>query len=68
MAKRNHKSVVDQTIERIYYKHCSGMQISVMRIPELYRLAKLQLEGGMSEERVGEWMIAFVKGESTNAH
>jgi hypothetical protein len=62
MAKRNKPDMLDQTVERIYGTYCSGMQISVLRIPELFRLSRALLIGGATDETVGQWMINFVNG------
>ena len=51
----------DKLIEKIYYAHCSGMQINIMRIPKLYAMARNMLDQGASEPEVGAGMVAFIQ-------
>jgi len=57
------KSTIDQAIERIYAKHCSGMQIVMTRIPELWRNSKALLIDGTPEDVVGQYMVDFINGK-----
>lgn len=72
------EKVEDKLIDRVYRERCSGMQISVMRIPELFRLARLMLRedpslrgscttvGGThytTEQMLGDFMVKFVERE-----
>ena len=51
----------DQIIEQIYRKSCSGMQISVLRIPELFRMAGKMVDEDKSYDEIGQAMVAFVQ-------
>lgn len=53
----------DREIERIYKTHCSGMQINMMRIPELFRKARGMLASGATFTEIGAFMVAFVNAE-----
>lgn len=61
---RNRTSAEDRKINALYLKHCQGMQISVMRIPELFRMARAKLQAGESEETIGAAMVEFVKASA----
>jgi hypothetical protein len=51
----------DKLIEKIYYAHCSGMQINIMRISKLFAMARNMLDQGASEPEVGAGMVAFIQ-------
>jgi len=64
MAYRNNQvKREDQIIDRIYRLHCSGMQISIMRIPRLFEMARLMLREGATHDAVGRAMVKFVNTE-----
>jgi hypothetical protein len=53
----------DKLIESIYRQHCSGMQISILRIPELFRMARKMLDAGATDQEVGRAMVDFVNAD-----
>lgn len=66
MAKRR-ISAEDRKIEQLYGKHCSGMQISVMKIPDLFRMARAKLQAGESDDSIAAAMVEFVKASALAA-
>jgi hypothetical protein len=54
---------MDRLIDQIYRERCSGMQISVMRIPALFRMARTAIQAGETRDQVGDRMVAFVEQE-----
>jgi hypothetical protein len=63
MRGKSRQTPEDRQIARIYYDRCSGMQISVMRIPALFNEARLRLRAGHSEQTIGDWMVEFLEAE-----
>ena len=57
------KKQIDRMIGQLYSEYCSGMQISVMRIPDLFKLARGWIEKGATRQEVGARMIQFVSQE-----
>jgi hypothetical protein len=51
----------DQVIEYLYQKYCSGMQISILRIPVLFAMARKLIIDGKTHQEVGEAMVKFVQ-------
>lgn len=62
-AERALERAEDKVIDALYREHCSGMQISVMRIPALFKMARAMLRAGTARSAIGEAMVAFVKGD-----
>lgn len=54
----------DRVIEQIYRQHCHGMQLTITRVPALFRMAGVALRNGESHDEVGAKMVAFVKEET----
>ncbi len=52
----------DWIIERIYRAACQGRQISVMKIPELFRVARTALRNGETPEAIAARMVAMTEG------
>ena len=60
MAKMSQKKL-DAAIQSIYGKYCSGMQISVLKIGGLFKMAGPMITAGKSEAEVGAAMVAYVE-------
>lgn len=54
----------DRVIEQIYRQHCHGMQLTMTRVPALFRMARVALRNGESHDEIGAKMVAFVKEET----
>ena len=67
MKKSRQTKAEDRLIEKLYYANCSGMQISVMRIPALFAMARKMLHENASHEAIGAAMVAFVQKEKAAA-
>jgi hypothetical protein len=52
---------LDGKIESIFYKKCSGIQISVMEIGSVFRVGKAAAKAGKSDEEIGNEIFAFVQ-------
>ena len=50
----------DRQIEKIYREHCAGMQLSVLRIPKLFAMARDMLHAKADEAAIGAAMVAFI--------
>jgi len=48
-------------VEQIYYKNCSGMQISVLKIGALFRLAGKMLDDGAELPAIVNAMWGFAE-------
>jgi len=51
----------DREIETIYRAHCTGMQIDIMRIGELFEIARSMLRNGANRDAIGAVMVAFIQ-------
>jgi len=60
MTKRQIKPQ-DKLIADIYAEFCSGMRISVMRIPDIYAQARRKLDHGATRDELGSWMVDYVR-------
>jgi hypothetical protein len=61
MSKKLSPKAVDKLISKIYYAHCHGMSINMLRIPVLFREARELVAAGYSEAAIGSAMVAFVR-------
>ena len=52
---------LDLMIEQIYGKYCSGMQISVLKIGGLFKMAGPMILAGEPEAVVGAAMVVYVE-------
>jgi len=52
---------LDAAITKIYGRYCSGMQISVLKIGGLFKMAGPMILAGEPEETVGAAMVAYVE-------
>jgi hypothetical protein len=59
----NKEKAVDRAIDQLYRARCQGMQINVMRIPELFKQAREAIAAGKTAQEVGDVMVAFVEQE-----
>jgi len=48
MARRRKENPLDKAIEAEWYRRASGVQVSVLDIPKIFREAKLELAAGKS--------------------
>ena len=60
-AEANLIKAEDKVIDQLYRDHCAGMQISVMRIPELFKMARAMLRQGRPRTQIGDAMVAFIQ-------
>lgn len=60
-AERALERAEDKVIDALYRERCSGMEISVMRIPDLFKMARAMLRAGEARSVIGDLMVAFVE-------
>jgi len=53
----------DRLIEGIYRQHCTGMQISVLRIGALFVMAGKLLDAGTDHAQIGQAMVDFTNSD-----
>lgn len=63
MAKKMSAKAIDREIDRIYREHCSGMQLNIMRIPALFKMARPLVEEHVPDQSIGAAMVAFIEAE-----
>jgi hypothetical protein len=61
------KKQQDKLIEQIYYKGCPGMQINVLNIGKLFKLAGKMLDDGATTEAVVAAMWGFAENPEAAA-
>lgn len=62
--KKSNKQIsdnLDRRVEKIYYKHCSGLQLSIMKFRDVLRHGREAMLAGDPEEVVGEKLKTFVQ-------
>jgi hypothetical protein len=61
--ERKVKERVDQRIERLYYKHCSGIQINIMDMGRVFEAghAAIAADHAINDEVLGEIILDFVQ-------
>lgn len=60
------QKTVNAAIDRIYGKYCSGMQIPVMKIGGLFKMAGPMIVAGELEAAIGAAMVAYVEKAGTS--
>lgn len=51
---------ISAELNRIYGKHCSGIEVDIMLLPKVFNLGKKSLLAGDPEEVVGKIMRDFI--------
>lgn len=64
-ASRNTKRermLQDKRIERLYYKNCSGVQVSILDIPKVFDAGfkAIAADPAITDEALGAAIVAFV--------
>lgn len=59
--KKSEEKKIDQKIESIYRKRCSGIQINIMDIGKVFKVGKAAALAGMSDEQIENEIFAFVQ-------
>ena len=52
--------LLDERIEALYYKRCSGIQISIMDISKVFRDGREAAAKGLDDVALGDAILAFV--------
>lgn len=60
MTKSEEKKI-DKKVESIFYKRCSGIQVSIMDIGKIFRVGKAAALAGLSDEQIGNEIFTFVQ-------
>jgi hypothetical protein len=55
------KNREDRKIGGIYIRYLNGMGVSVLKIPEIYAIARTMLQRGETDDAIGAAMVAMVK-------
>jgi len=60
MTKSEEKKI-DNKVESIFYKRCSGIQIAIMDLSKVFRVGKAAALAGLSDEQIGNEIFTFVQ-------
>jgi hypothetical protein len=55
------KNPHDRRIEHLYGLHCSGVEIDIMDIGKVFKVANEAIDQGATDEELAEVIVAFVE-------
>jgi hypothetical protein len=58
---KKQKKLNEQRISRIYGQRCSGVQVNVMDLGKVFKVAEDGIAAGMGDEALGNVIAAFVE-------
>ena len=58
---KKQKQAIDARISRIYGQRCSGVQVNVMDLSKVFRVAQVAVATGGDDQAVGDAIVAFVE-------
>jgi hypothetical protein len=63
--RRSRVESADKRIERLYYKHCSGVQIDIMDIAKVFKIGQEFIKlHNPTDEQLAKRIVSFVRRES----
>jgi hypothetical protein len=63
---KKQKKLNDARINRIYGQRCSGVQINIMDIGKVFKVAEAGIVAGMNDQTLGDVIVAYVNEIKTN--
>jgi len=61
MMTKRQQNAADKRINALYCRLCSGVQIDIMDIGKVFKAGYAAIEGGATDEALGEAIVAFVQ-------
>ena len=65
-AEKAAEKKLDDKIEELYRKRCSGIQINIMDIGSVFRVGKAAARAGKSDDAIGDEIATFVQSIRKN--
>lgn len=56
---KKQKKLNDSRINRLYSQRCSGVQINIMDIGKVFKVAEAGIVAGMDDQQLGDVIVAY---------